>query len=52
MMISAFKYPNLTVLKDRTFECIKNELKRNIHLIKEKKTIDNIASQYNLLFII
>jgi hypothetical protein len=52
IMISAFKYPNLTVLKDTTFACIKNELENSIPLIKQKKTMDTIDSQYNLLFII
>ena len=42
-MISVFKYPNVTFLTSQVFENIKLQLLQAIDIIKEKKSLANIA---------
>ena len=51
-LISVFKYPNLTFLTSQVFESITSQLLNSIDIIGHQKTLDNLASQYNLSFIL
>ncbi len=42
-MISVFKYPNVTFLTSQVFDNIKLQLLQAVDIIKEKKSIANIA---------